>query len=312
MASVSVGGRTWVGAILAARFSLIVAILLRPTEARAFVREMTSWTDGKPVSWPSGCVLMAVDDPKSDLVSWDQLTDAARAAGETWTQAGSSCGEFRFAVEKAGGALQARGDGVNAIIFRTAGYCRSGDKLICDPLSMAITWLYYGDDGRLFEADIEINGEAYVWNDGADGTAMFDIQAGVTHEMGHVLGLDHNCYEGMGLPRPVDDQGVPAVICEPVSPEVRASIMYPTDSPSGGRRALAADDVRGICALYPSGLDPTCRGGLNPDGGCCAVAPRNDSRTPAAGCLFALLFLIASMRRRSRGPTLTSRARRDR
>ena len=300
MASVSAGGRTWVRAVLAARFSLMVAILLRPTEARAFVREMTSWTDGKPVSWPSGCVLMAVDDPKSDLVSWDQLTDAARAAGETWTQAASTCGGFRFAVEKAGGALEARGDGVNAIIFRTEGYCQSGGRSICDPLSMAITWLYYADDGHLFEADIEINGEAYAWNDGADGTAMFDLQTALTHEMGHLLGLDHNCYEGMGLPRPVDDQGVPVVVCEPPSNEVRSSIMYPIDSPSGARRALAADDVRGICALYPSGLDPTCRGGLIPAGGCCAVAPQNDSRTTVASCIAGLLLIIASIRSRSR------------
>jgi len=299
MASGSVGGRTWVGAVLAARFSLIVAILLRPTDARAFVREMTSWTDGKPLLWPTGCVLMAVGDPQSDLVSWDQLTDAARAAGETWTQAGSSCGGFRFEVEKAGGALEARADGVNAVIFRTKGYCQSGGKSICDPLSMAITWLYYADDGHLFEADIEINGEAYVWNDGADGTAMFDVQTGLTHEMGHLLGLDHNCYEGMGLPRPVDDQGVPIVVCDQAGEEVRASIMYPIDSPSGARRALAADDVRGICALYPSDLDPACRGGLIPAGGCCAVAPQNDSRTTVASCIAGLLLIIASIRSRS-------------
>src|SRR3954471_20778308 len=100
MVWVSAGGRTWVGPVLAARLSLAVAILLCPLEAGAFVQEMTSWTDGKPVSWPNGCVLMAVGDPQTDLVSWDQLTEAARAAGATWTQAASSCGGFRFEVEK--------------------------------------------------------------------------------------------------------------------------------------------------------------------------------------------------------------------
>jgi hypothetical protein len=298
MASVSVGCRARAGAVLAARVSLLAGMLLCPLEASAFVQEMTSWTDGKPVSWPNGCVLMAVGDPHTDLISWDQLTDAARSAAETWTQAASSCGGFRFEVEKAGGAVEARADGVNAIIFRTSGYCQSNGKSICDPLSMAITWLHYGNDGRLYEADIEINGEAYVWNDSA--TAMYDIQTGVTHEMGHVLGLDHNCYEGMGLPRPVDDQGVPIAVCEPASDVLRASIMYPIDSPSAARRALSADDIRGICALYPSGFDPTCRGGLTPDGGCCAVAPQNDSRSIIANCIVGLLLVIASIRRRSR------------
>jgi hypothetical protein len=300
MASVSVGRRAWAGAVLAARFSLVVAILLCPLEARAFVQEMTSWTDGKPVSWPNGCVVMAVADPRSDLVSWDQLTDAARAAGETWTQAAAACGGFRFEVEKAGGPLEARVDGVNAIIFRTNGYCQSGGKSICDPLSMAITWLHYGNDGRLYEADIEVNGEAYLWNDSA--TAMFDLQTGLTHEMGHVLGLDHNCYEGMGLPRPVDDMGVPVAVCEPATADLRASIMYPIDSPSAARRGLATDDVRGICAFYPSGFDPSCRGGLIPDGGCCAIAPQTDSRTTIADCLAGLLFVIASIRKRAPRP----------
>src|SRR4051812_18328173 len=138
MASVSVGRRTWVWARLAGRALSLLALLLRPTEARAYVREMTSWTNGQPVSWPSGCLLMAVGDPQSDLVSWDQLTDAARAAGKTWTEAASSCGGFRFDVEKAAGAIEARADGVNAIIFRPNGYCQSGGKLICDPQSAAI------------------------------------------------------------------------------------------------------------------------------------------------------------------------------
>src|SRR3954470_22977524 len=176
MVWVSAGGRTWVGPVLAARVSLAVAILLCPLEAGAFVHEMTSWTDGKRVSWPNGCVLMAVGDPQTDLVSWDQLTEAARAAGATWTQAASSCGGFRFEVEKASGTLDARADGVNAIVFRTSGYCKSGDNVICDPLSMAITWLHYGIDGRLYEADIEINGEAYAWDTG--GMGMYDVQTG--------------------------------------------------------------------------------------------------------------------------------------
>jgi hypothetical protein len=297
MASVSVGGRTWAGPLRTVHISLAVAILLCPLEAGAFVQEMTSWTDGKPLSWPNGCVLMAVGDPQTAPVSWDQLVEAARAAGATWTEAASSCGGFRFEVEKASGPLEARADGVNAIIFRTTGYCKSGGNVICDPLSMAITWLHYGNDGRLYEADIEINGEAYAWDTG--GTGMFDVQTGITHEMGHLLGLDHNCYEGMGLPRPLDDQGVPVVVCQPASDEVRSSIMYPIDSPSAARRTLAPDDARGICALYPPGVDPTCRGGLTPDGGCCAVAPQADSRTTIANCLVGLLLVIASIRRRS-------------
>ena len=298
MASVWVGRRSRNAAVFVSRCTLFIAVLLRPLEAHAFVRGTTSWTDGKPLSWSSGCVVLAVGDPQSDLVSWDQLTDAARAAAATWTEAAAACGGFQLVVEKAGGPLDAaRGDGVNAVIFRSTGYCQQG----CDPLSLAITWLYYDGDGRMHEADIEINGEAYQWDADIDGgTALYDLQTGIAHELGHLLGLAHNCYEGMGLPRPVDDQGVPAVICDPAATEVHASIMYPSDEPSADRRALSADDVRGICAIYPSGLDPTCQGGLTPDGGCCAIAPRVDSKRTFVECLAGVLFVLAALRRRRR------------
>ena len=262
---------------------------------------MTNWTDGKPVSWPSGCVLIAMDDPQSDLVSWDQLTDAARAAGETWTQAASSCGGFRFAVEKAGGALEARGDGVIAIIFRTEGYCQSGGRSICDPLSMAITLALLR--GRRSPVRGRYRGQRRGVRLERRRRRNRDVRppdGSETHEMGHLLGLDHHCYEGMGLPRPVDDQGVPIVVCNPPSDEVRASIMYPIDSPSGARRALAADNVRGILRSVSVQSGPGLPGRAASLPEAAARSHRRTIRaTTAASCIAGLLLIIASIRRRS-------------
>ena len=146
-----------------------VSLALRPSEARAYVRETTRWTTGTPLRWRGGCIVLAVGDPRSPELSWDDFTAAARAAGEVWTEAAGSCGSsVRFMVDKVKtrtvGLSQ---DGVNAVVFQTGPYCRSGGAQTCDPGSAANTGLHYvdrrgaADDGRLYETDIEVNAEAF-------------------------------------------------------------------------------------------------------------------------------------------------------
>lgn len=245
-----------------------MVVLSAPIPAFGFVRSTTGFAGDTPLRWSTGCVVMAVAEPSGGKTAWNDLVSAVRAAGDTWTQAAATCGGgFRVVTERAGAPLDVSNDGVNAIMIRTADYCGSQSlELRCDPFSMAITWTYEidrpgrPDDGRIVEADIELNGEAYSWGLHADGAAgVNDLQSAVAHELGHVLGLDHPCYEpGFGLPRPVDDQGNPVPDCPGAPPAVASSILFPDSSYLSERRALSDDDVRGVCAVYPNGTSPNC------------------------------------------------------
>lgn len=255
---------------------LLVAGAFGAREARAFVRETSSYTNLTPLHWSSGCVVLAVADPQSPDLSWTDLLTATQAAADTWTRAAAGCGSgFSFVVHLARAGLGVGRDGVNAILIHWSNYCGSrGSSPGCDPLSLAATSPHAvdhagaADDGRIYEADVEINGEAYSWGLVPQGGEM-DLQGAITHELGHVLGLDHNCYEsGFGLPRPVDDQGVPVVDCAGAPTDVTAAIMYPGGDYSTERRTLSSDDVRGICSIYPAGTPPACQGSLTPSGGC--------------------------------------------
>ena len=288
-----------------------VTVALAAPSARAFVRETTGYTTGTPLARPTGCVVFAVVEPKYQMVSWDDLVSATAAAAASWTQASGGCGDgLRFEVAKAtSDGVGVEGDGVNAVIFRASNYCNSrGAAPTCDPLSLAVTWLYDTDspgnagDGQLFETDIEINGEAYEWGLSPDIRTM-DLQAALTHELGHALGLDHNCYEsGFGLPRPLDDQGNPTVNCDVATGAVAAATMYPqTNYASTRGRTLSDDDISGVCAIYPAGTSPTCQGALEPAGCSCAVAAA--PRSAASSFAFGFLAVFASAwrgRRRAR------------
>lgn len=298
---------------LSLRLCLVGFGLLSGSPAAAFVRETTGYTSATPLLRSNGCVVMAVADPRSPSVSRADLLSATTAAADSWTQAAATCGGgFRFEVAAAGADLAVSGDGVNAVVFHTSNYCNSrGAKPTCDPLSQAITWLYFvdapgtPDDGRLFETDIEINGEAYSWGVHGDAQAgIMDLQSVLTHELGHVLGLDHNCYEaGFGLPRPVDDQGNPAPTCEGAPSATTAAIMYPVTSYGVERRTLADDDVRGVCALYRGGPAQKCEGNLTPSGGCDVGGAPPAVRWPP---VMLVVVLLLRWRRRVARPSRCS------
>lgn len=109
-----------------------------------------------------------------------------------------------------------------------------------DPSAAASTDILYergaGNQWRITDADIFLNAEWFDWSvDGIKGEAR-DVQAVITHEVGHVLGLLHPCEPG-GL------DGAPEC-----GPEFSALTMYPDYFLD--QRTLESDDEAGACFLY--------------------------------------------------------------
>jgi MYXO-CTERM domain-containing protein len=101
------------------------------------------------------------------------------------------------------------------------------------------------------------------------GCTFIDIGNTVTHEAGHMLGLDHVC---------VPNVTGPSAICP-----VGGSTMEPTAGPGDtDKRTLKPDDVDGVCSIYP----------VKSSGGCgCGTAS-------ASGLALLGLFLAALWPRR--------------
>ena len=97
------------------------------------------------------------------------------------------------------------------------------------------------------EVDIYVDLEHFDWSFESPRSDALSLEVAIRHEMGHALGLLHVCeLDGVG--------GAP--VCDG-SYELQRSVMHPVYAQSSG---LAADDVAGVCALYPR-ESSTCAGG---------------------------------------------------
>jgi MYXO-CTERM domain-containing protein len=167
--------------------------------------------------------------------------------------------------------------------------------------------------GRILAADIQLNG----WDGSGRGTAMttsqhgwyftcipattqpsgcttygqagcagVDLQNTVTHEAGHFVGLAHPC-------RADAVSGDPSLpLCSAPVPAGQVPYNQRTMSPTTqagdtGKRDLSADDIAGVCAVYPT-----------PSGGCGCGGGEGIG---AASLLVAALALRRRRRRPRRG-----------
>ena len=155
------------------------------------------------------------------------------AAFNAWTN--ETCSDFTFVygglVEGAQAEFNQSGPNINVVVWIEAGWP-------FDDGALAVTTsAFLVNSGRLVDADISINGERFPWTR-VDGTTCDprtrtqDTQNTLTHEAGHVLGLDH----------------------PPQAAQFERTTMF-AQAPAceTRKRTLAQDDVDGLCFIYPTG-----------------------------------------------------------
>lgn len=161
-------------------------------------------------------------------------TVAIRGAIEAWNQVDGSTARL---VEQTNPSQRDRTDhtahDVHLIMFdesNTSGYFPPGTGTV------ALTPLLFYTDGRIVDADILFNGSSYSFT--TKGQAgRFDIQDVATHELGHLLGLDHSGVAG--------------------------STMFPyVDTTVILHRSLSVDDENGMRDAYGTGGSTTISGRL--------------------------------------------------
>src|SRR5262249_50373099 len=123
----------------------------------------------------------------------------------------------------------------------------------------------------------------------------------LTHELGHVHGLEHPCLAPGDPPR-VDDQGNPVPACSATtSAKITEATMYNfQDCGETKKETLSDDDINAICPIYPAADAPkTCARVGGGGGGIGSVG--DDSRGgPAASLALIALAVLASRHKKSR------------
>jgi MYXO-CTERM domain-containing protein len=299
------------------------------SEAPGFVR--TGPTDsGHYLYWESGCAFVTPDSDGTMAIAGDQVFSIIDAAINEWNTKTASCSYFK--VMNAGPRpMEANGqDKVNAIKFHDKPcMCAPGSLMpmswgcrpavgkspakCYSPAAAAITTATYVNDvnsprdGAIVDADIEFNGVDFdISVNGTTNTphgkCLADLQNTLTHELGHLHGLEHTCRLSSSDPQWIDDQGNPVPLCTAVPPgntKITDATMYPTQTcGETTKSSLSNDDIQAICTIYPTAKDPgTCEDVAGSAGGGCCSASRGADR-PAGALLLAGLVGFWMRRRR--------------
>lgn len=210
----------------------VLSALVWATPASAWVQSTSS--KGAGLHWTDTChVVYAHVDGSSDVEDGSDI-DAISASFETWNA--PECSAFTLLwggvtnMEWIG--YSSHGGNANIVIFHDDG------DWPYDQHPVAFTSVTYNPvTGVIFDADIELNAEDYEFTGGGPDKDLgdIDIQNTVTHEAGHIIGLDH-------------------------SPKVKATMYHESIFGETLKRSLDQDDIDGLCALYPlEDGDPACK-----------------------------------------------------
>jgi hypothetical protein len=304
-------GLTPLGA--AALFALASALVTTP--ARAYVQYQVvknGAATGVFFHWKQTCIPVVVyPNDLSNEMTADEIEGAASAAAGAWSSGQLSCTFLDIKVTASFDPTRAAGkDSYNVLVFKNP-WCEPGQDTPCQPDALAVTSVWAGTStGTIQGADIEVNAENVVWADfdTHPGQGKQDLQNALTHEMGHLIGLDHNCYTPTSDPlHMTDNAGMLVPLCATAPADVQDDTMY-TKADSGDltKRTLAPDDIQAVCDIYPAAQDPhicPAVGEVVPSsgggGGCsCMIDPSLDAPTTTWLPALALLLSIATRRRR--------------
>jgi hypothetical protein len=337
--------------------SISMSVLTSTTPSSAFVASVT--VSCNPLHWAQTCVYVT---PDSGGLPDMQLADVERIAGEaiqSWRVRTDAASFLRMDLVPASGPREVGTDGWQVLKFRSTTWCRPSDATtpeICyDAAATALTTVSYvsdpsdpANDGRILDADIELNAVDNYFYDAdsnpqpnAGSRKPLDLWNTLSHELGHVQGLDHPCRGRSVNELPScarDNDGQPLPSCDDVEANAATdsrlaaiydATMYPsTKANETEKRTPKADDVAGITSAYPASKDPgicaTPSGQPNAAGG----GETPGTATPKSGCSLAAgpvatggttgtwsgariwlslsalaLFLLEQRRSRSRGPT---------
>jgi hypothetical protein len=202
-------------------------------------------------------------------------------------------------------------DYTNILAFRPDDWCMPDSTGMCTYAAeaLAITSVFVDkQNGRILDGDIEVNAKNFLWTDvetDPNGANKQDLQNALTHEMGHLIGLDRTCFvpgtdaNGNPLPRPTDNLGNPVPDCDAAPLAVQETTMFASAIPGDtAKRTLAPDDINAVCSIYPVAKDPKICPVMDvaPPRSGCALAPGSGGGAAAFIALAALL--VAARRRR--------------
>jgi len=216
-----------------ARVAVVAALCGLSALAWSHVR-LHNPSNKQPLYWSNpASISVVIQSAGSDDLDGSEEFAALRGAFRAWNELDGTTARL---IENSSSAQQARtdwwADDLHLLLFdetNATGYFPPGSGIV------ALTPIWFTGQGRITDADVLFNGAGYQFTTTAE-PGRFDVADIATHELGHLLGLDHSGSAG--------------------------STMYPYVDPSVVlHRSPACDDAVGLRDAYPeSGASGALRG----------------------------------------------------
>ena len=260
--------------------------LAAPLDGQGYVRTRTKVTC-RPLRWAQTCIFLQPDaELLRDELPAEVTLDAIKSAIRSWNErlTPSSFLQLHY-LPPTDSRESSQTDRLGLLKFRFGSWCRpakdSSSMPVCfDPSATAVTTVSFLNkpsdpdlDGNIVDTDIDFNAVSFRFVDASqpatstDRRSPVDLWNVLTHELGHVMGLDHTCVIDSSAGGCMTEQKGGAVLsCAALDGKRLTSqdaetayeaAMYPT-SVAGefSRRVPTSDDLAGVIISHPASADP--------------------------------------------------------
>jgi hypothetical protein len=208
--------------------SAILSWVAQPV--RAYSLQYTDKTASVQIKWPTQTIRIALssslNSPPANIKQGSDVVGATHRALARWSEA---AGVSFIETSSDAQGISPSGEGDHISLITVADVPENRAAFASADRTGRTRVFYDPAAGTIMEADVVINPAAQFSTDGTPGT--YDLEATLTHEIGHVLGLEHSSEAGAAM-----------------QPRQGTNGLYEQAATSS--RTLSDDDRAGAHALY--------------------------------------------------------------
>lgn len=218
-------------------FWIVSLSFLLSQASHAYVISTTS--SGEEAYWYTRCLPLWLNSRGSQTLNQAQLEIDLITSLRAWDEV--SCTDLSFIFQgQVDSDFVGYDTNTNAENHNLITFVSQPGQWLYDPNALALTTvtMCVNDTvecpiGTIIDADIEINEIGHRFTTSENSEAQIDFANALTHELGHLIGLDHSSI-------------------------IEATMYFQQPIGETSKRSLARDDQEAVCALFPVNDERSC------------------------------------------------------